>query len=193
MKTNQRIELLSAFGSVVDDICGLKPYAASQKNIDETLYSKFEQAIRVAHTYNGWFTTDSVLEALKGIRTWLTNSTLSEWIDAYDIGRNESKSVGLIMAGNIPLVGFHDFLSVFLSGHYIQMKLSSSDDKLWPIIISVLNDLDADFNETTRIVEKLSDFDAVIATGSNNSATFFESYFGKYPHIIRKTGLQSLF
>ena len=97
------------------------------------------------------------------------------------------RSVGLVLAGNIPLVGFHDMLCVFVAGHKAVIKLSDKDPFLLPMLLEFLKEIDhrtaAYFDTTT---ERLSGFDAVIATGSNNSARYFEAYFGKYPHIIRK-------
>ncbi len=91
------------------------------------------------------------------------------------------------MAGNIPLVGFHDFLSVFLSGHIAVIKLSSDDKHLFPAVLNIMNSLNSGISECVEVVDgKLTGFDAVIATGSDNSALYFESYFGKYPNIIRK-------
>ncbi|MFK8036866.1 MAG: acyl-CoA reductase [Crocinitomicaceae bacterium] len=186
MKTNQRIELLSAFGCVLDDICEKLSYSESNKTICEVLYAKFEDGIVKAKVHNGWFTIDNIFQALSGISIWLKKESLNDWLINYNIESLQSKTVGLIMAGNIPLVGFHDFLAVFLSGHHSKIKLSSDDNILWPIIIEILIELNPEFEQTITVVEKLERFDAVIATGSNNSATYFESYFGKYPHIIRK-------
>ncbi len=186
MKTNQRIELLSVFGSVLEDIYRLNDYSKSKRNISEGQYNKLIETINTVHLHNGWFTKENVLEAIRSIGVWLNEASLTKWLSDYQIKNNKPKIIGLIMAGNIPLVGFHDFLSVFLSGNSAQIKLSSDDDKLWPILTSILNEIDSDFNNTIALVDKLSNFDAVIATGSNNSATYFESYFGNYPHIIRK-------
>ncbi|MDX1350403.1 MAG: acyl-CoA reductase [Putridiphycobacter sp.] len=186
MKTNQRIELLSAFGIVLDDICHAREYIDAKQNISEHNYQRFTDTIERVHIYNGWFTKENVLSALNGIKQWLTKEELSQWLANYQISDQSPKTIGLIMAGNIPLVGFHDFLAVFLSGHQAQIKLSSDDAVLWPIIIDILNEIDPQFLITTELVEKLAGFDAVIATGSNNSANYFEAYFGKYPHIIRK-------
>lgn len=186
MKTNQRIELLSAFGLILDDICHKKNYSDSNRNISEALYDQFNASIISAKVHNGWFTIENIFKALNGIKVWLNNENLNEWLKSYDLSFGSQKKVGLIMAGNLPLVGFHDFLAVFLSGHHAQLKLSSDDKMIWPVIIEILNELNTDFLPSATIVEKLQNFDAVIATGSNNSATYFESYFGKYPHIIRK-------
>lgn len=96
------------------------------------------------------------------------------------------KSIGLILAGNIPMVGFHDVLSVLLSGHRALIKPASDDRILLPFLLGILAEIEPRFSDAIRLVDKLENPDAVIATGSNNSARYFEYYFGKYPHIIRK-------
>jgi hypothetical protein len=107
-------------------------------------------------------------------------------LDKYDISLNKTKTVAIIMAGNIPLVGFHDLLSVLLTGNNAVVKLSSNDTVLIPLMVEYLTDLDASFNNRVSFTEaKLPSFDAVIATGSNNTARYFEYYFGKKPNIIR--------
>lgn len=186
MKTYQRIELMSNFGIVLNDICQQKTYSSSNKVISEALFTKFTEAIKTVHIHNGWFTEENVIKALAGYGGWLTTTKLNDWLSDYSEKEGETKVVGLIMAGNIPLVGFHDFLAVFLSGHSVQMKLSSDDSILWPIITEILSEINPEFEATTTILERLKGFDAVIATGSNNSSMYFETYFGKYPHIFRK-------
>ncbi len=186
MKTNERIELMSSFGHVLDDIVKLKPFEASQQLIPRELYEQFQLAIKKAQIHNGWYTESNILDALSGIRLWLNHDDLSNWAAKYPIQNGPSKNIGIIMAGNIPLVGFHDFLSVFMANHSALIKLSSDDLQLWPILQAIFNTLDANFKPYLTIVEKLVDFDAVIATGSNNSATYFHTYFDKYPNIIRK-------
>ena len=116
----------------------------------------------------------------------LSAESLNNWTSNYPEVEN-SKLVGLIMAGNIPLVGFHDFVSVLVSGNNALIKLSSDDKILMTIITKMLIHLNSDFSESITITEgQLKDFDAIIATGSDNTARYFEHYFGKYPHIIRK-------
>ena len=137
---------------------------------------------------NGWFTIANCEKAIKAIAlNFLKKSKLEEWANKYDIKETtKSKKVGLVMAGNIPLVGFHDILSVFLSGNQSIIKLSDKDKFLIPHLIKKLGDWNEQSKSYFEIVEKLTGFEAVIATGSNNSARYFERYFGKYPNIIRK-------
>ena len=96
------------------------------------------------------------------------------------------KNVGLVMAGNIPLVGFHDFLCVLVSGHRQTIKLSSKDDVLLKHLVSKLQEWEPAIGAYISFSDMLKDRDAYIATGSNNSSRYFEYYFGKYPSIIRR-------
>ena len=138
---------------------------------------------------NTWYTENNIDYALNDIESLLSKDNLEKWISQYPELQNKKKSVAVavITAGNIPFVGFHDLISVLISGNIFIGKLSSKDDKLLPMIINLLIETEAEFKNYIKIQEdKLTDFDAVIATGSNNSARYFEYYFGKYPHIIRK-------
>ena len=139
--------------------------------------------------HNPWFTDKNIDYVLTEISNSLSKENLEKWISIYpDLQfSNKSKRVGVITAGNIPLVGFHDFLSVLISGNCFVGKLSSKNDKLLPKVIDLLVNIEPEFKEYIHITtENLKKFDAVIATGSNNSARYFEYYFGKYPHIIRR-------
>jgi hypothetical protein len=146
-------------------------------------------AKRRAHAENGWFTPEFIDLALARIATeFLQKDKLQAWADRYAIpASNPSpKNVGLIMAGNIPLVGFHDFLSIFISGHRQTIKPSSRDEALFRRLIDQLISLNAAVGTLVGFAERLNGCDAYIATGSNNSARYFEYYFSKYPHIIRR-------
>ena len=146
--------------------------------------------VKEGHIYNPWFTEENVRYAFSSICKSLEEDKIRKWLDPYISefkNKTESKTVGVVMAGNLPLVGFHDFLSVLISGHRILVKLSSDDDKLLPAIIDLLLEIEPAFDDYIQFTEnKLADFDAIIATGSNNSSRYFDYYFGKYPHIIRK-------
>lgn len=118
----------------------------------------------------------------------LKAESVERWLDRYELNPQKTKRVGLVLAGNLPLVGFHDILSVLVSGHHPVVKLSSQDRLLLPELFNLYNRV---FREDPVEItwlnnEKLEGIDAVIATGSNNSSRYFEYYFGKYPHIIRK-------
>lgn len=138
---------------------------------------------------NLWFTLDNQWRMLRAIANdMLEKSKLEEWLAAYTIPENRptKKTVALVLAGNIPLVGFHDILCVFAAGHKAKIKLSEKGKYLLPHLLDVLKKYDAQTADYFEIIEQLTDFQAVIATGSNNSARYFEAYFSKYPHIIRK-------
>lgn len=139
-----------------------------------------------AKAQNPWFTLDNINFSLSSIATEMLDADiLKEWTSNYKIGRYPSKKVGLILAGNIPLVGFHDILSVYLSGNELMVKNSAKDSILTKHLISVLSGIEN--NELKlNFVERLQGMEAVIATGSNQSAKQFAGYFSKYPNIIRR-------
>lgn len=158
-----------------------------QEESEDLSYTK-----ALSHRENGWFTENYVNLALTNIvQQYLQPSLLEAWLNNYPLilqnaDQQQVKTVGIVMAGNIPLVGFHDFLSVYLSGFKMKIKLSSKDQVLWKLIFKKLQEWDPVFNEVVDISEMLKNCDAYIATGNNNSANFFEQYFSKYPNIIRK-------
>jgi len=140
-----------------------------------------------AYYKNRWFTAENIELMFNSIiDLYLNPAELQQWTSKYDLEASNSKVVGLVFAGNVPMVGFHDLLSVIVSGHHCQIKLSSKDETLVKWLLEHLYKCKPETRETYRIVERLSNFDAVIATGSNNSSRYFEQYFGKYPNIIRK-------
>ncbi|MBJ10157.1 MAG: acyl-CoA reductase [Flavobacteriales bacterium] len=148
--------------------------------------SEFELAINRASVYNGWFTQKNIRKALAAIVEMLSEECLKAWSGAYKL--EGDKRVAIIMAGNIPLVGFHDLLSVLISGHSALVKMSSDDNQLLPIIVEELKRIESSFADKIQFTkDKMENFDAVIATGSDNSARYFEHYFGKFPNIIRKS------
>jgi hypothetical protein len=149
----------------------------------------FQEVKWKANNQNAWFLPEFIDQAVAQIRTqFLQTKALSEWASSYpQIPQNlTGKKVGIVMAGNIPLVGFHDLLSTLLAGHTAVVKLSSKDTVLMEYVIHALQAIDPLFKETIIQQDQLKNCDAYIATGSNNTGLFFEQYFGKYPHIIRK-------
>ncbi|OJV50756.1 MAG: acyl-CoA reductase [Bacteroidetes bacterium 43-16] len=148
------------------------------------------EAIDNAHRANGWFIPEFVQLSIHNIAQYfLKEELLNNWIAQYPriaAEQVQPKKVGIVMAGNIPLVGFHDFLCAFISGHHLKVKLSSKDTVLWKHIFSKLQEWETSFEQSVEVSEMLKGCDAYIATGSNNSARYFEFYFQKYPHIIRK-------
>ena len=153
---------------------------------EERFHNDLNQLIDIAYSYNGWFTPQSIQRSLKGISLMLEENNLAEFSKQIN-EPNVPKTVAVIMAGNIPAVGFHDMLCVLLSGHKILIKVSSDDPALIPFLAGMIIFYEKEFASCINFSEaRLNNFDAVIATGSNNTAKHFEYYFGKYPHIIRK-------
>lgn len=144
-----------------------------------------ELALKVRNE-NPWFTPGSVNLALEGVTRYLQPEKMKKWVARYRLEPPESRKVGVVMAGNIPLAGFHDLLSVLVSGHEAMVKLSSKDAVLPAFIVEKLAEIAPGLASRITLASRLKQFDAVIATGSDNSSRYFEYYFGKYPHIIRK-------
>lgn len=141
----------------------------------------------LAEQKNGWFTREFLEKAAGNIAdNYLKEDKLRQWAGYYKLDDNiQEKCVGIVMAGNIPLVGFHDFLCVFITGHKQMIKMSSKDDVLLKHLVKVMAGWNSKVNGKVIFAEMLKNCDAYIATGSNNSSRYFEQYFGKYPNIIR--------
>ncbi|UOR07234.1 acyl-CoA reductase [Hymenobacter aerilatus] len=139
-----------------------------------------------ARNQNNWFTPTNVAYALKGIAELLAEEPLRQWAGRYPAEPEQPRQIGVVMAGNIPLVGFHDLLCVLLSGHILLAKPSSDDTVLMTWIASELVKLEPRFEEMIRFVPRLNAADAFIATGSDNTGRYFEYYFGKKPNLIRR-------
>lgn len=139
-----------------------------------------------AQNQNAWFTFSSLEKAVKGIQLLLDAKALEKWVGEYSFPKDGLPlSIGLLLAGNIPAVGFHDILSVLIAGHNACIKLSSQDSAVLLWLLSELKKIEPRFAERIQIEELLKNKDAYIATGSDNSARYFNYYFGKYPHLIR--------
>jgi hypothetical protein len=150
---------------------------------------RLNMMIGIQHIHNPWFTPDNVRKAVTSIANELTPENLTIWTGNYPLLNvmTHPLRVGLIMAGNIPLVGFHDFLSVLISGNNLIAKTSSKDRDMIKFVSDTLCDINPLFKDKIEFTEgTLTNFDAVIATGSDNSSRYFDYYFGKYPNIIRK-------
>lgn len=139
-----------------------------------------------ARKHNGWFTGENVQNALEGISFMLEEARIRKWIQAYDIREDIPQIVGIVMAGNIPMVGFHDLMCVLISGNFAAVKPSSDDTFLTRLILDWIVEIEPRFKKNFEIREKLTEIDAVIATGSDNTARYFEYYFKDISHIIRK-------
>ncbi len=139
------------------------------------------------HHYNAWFTPSSVGNAVAALGKMLNAEALHTWLGKYNKNSNQGgKNIGVILAGNIPLVGFHDVLCVLASGNKAIIKASSQDSRLIKQVLKMLVAIEPAFNNQFAFTERLENFDAIIATGSNNTSRYFEFYFSKVPHIIRK-------
>ncbi len=153
--------------------------------------AELETVVHQAYMENRWFTPDNTHAALKAIaQTMLDRKALTEWAARYHVSTlpHPSHTIGLVMAGNIPLVGFHDWLCVFVAGQRAKIKLSEKDKRLLPFLVKKMGEWAFESWEYTEFLgehDRLGSFDAVIATGSNNTARYFEQYFGRHPHIIR--------
>lgn len=153
---------------------------------NDLFFDGFKHQIKLAEENNSWFTKDNILFSIESWSKALTTENISKWTSDVSI-QDSNKKVAIIMAGNIPLVGFHDFLSVLISGYSVLVKQSSSDKNLLPFLAKYLEYVEPDFKGKIEFTEgKLTGFDAVIATGSNNTARYFEHYFKGKPSIIRK-------
>lgn len=171
MKLRNRIEILQR----------LKEYLVADS-------AEWKEVKHKASIANGWFTPEFIELSVKNIaEQFLEKNKLEQWINHYHIDDNiAAKNVGVVMAGNIPLVGFHDFLAVFVSGHKQTIKLSSKDDILLKHLAEKMYSWDESLKENISFATLLKGCDAYIATGSNNSARYFDYYFSKYPSVIRR-------
>lgn len=170
MQVSERIQLLARLGDYMNN----------------TDTEEWQQVITRAINHNSWFTEASVTTAIAGIaQQFLDAGALTTWVNSY-VQPEAAKKVGIIMAGNIPLVGFHDFLCGFVLGHDLYIKLSTKDNVLLPHLVGKLTEWAPEAGQTIHFADNLKGCDAYIATGSNNSARYFEQYFSKYPNIIRK-------
>jgi len=155
---------------------------------NDLFFNSFQDLIQLSQSHNGWYTKENVYFAIQSWAEALTESNINKWISAYNFETVHAKKIGLILAGNIPLVGFHDFISVLMSGHDVLVKTSSNDQHLLPFLAKYLIAVEPKLeNSITFVLGKLEGFDAIIATGSNNTSRYFEYYFKNKPSIIRKS------
>ncbi len=163
----------------------------SSSPLNEEFYTEFQQLLATVTQENLWFTTASVHTAITGICEMLHPDKLRQWLQKYEVSAtNTNIKVAVIMAGNIPMVGFHDMLCVLLAGYIFIGKLSSKDNQLLDFIAKLLIAINPEFKTRIQFTDQRlgssNNFDAIIATGSNNSARYFDAYFSKYPNIIRR-------
>ncbi|QBZ98310.1 acyl-CoA reductase [Flavobacterium sangjuense] len=154
---------------------------------NDLYFEKFKDLLALSQSHNGWFTPEQVYFAVQSWAEALAEDNLNEWLSKYDLSEVKQKTVALILAGNIPLVGFHDFLSVLITGHKVLVKASSNDQHLIQFLANYLISVEPKLSYYISFTDgRLENFDAIIATGSNNTARYFEFYFKDKPNIIRK-------
>ena len=181
------IQSLVRLGAFMAQFTGLAPIKSEKVLHNDIFFEGFKHQLKLAKEHNGWFTKANLSYALEQWAELLQNAPLELWLAPYHIPTKNPKTIAIIMAGNIPLVGFHDFISALVSGHSIIVKQSSNDRHLLPYLAAYLTHLEPHLKSKIKFTkEKVQDFDAVIATGSDNTARYFEAYFKNKPSIIRK-------
>jgi hypothetical protein len=185
VSTSTRIEALSHLGEFLRQELG---------NVDNYESTFAYDISSRAQTANGWFVERESKKAISYWANTLTQENLENWMSSYPAPEIDSVNVGLVLAGNIPMVGFHDVLATILSGNRAMIKCASVDNVLIPALLGKLVEFEKSMNETYALVDRLEGFEAVLATGSNNSSRYFESYFSHVPNVIRKnrTGIAIL-
>lgn len=187
MKLQQRINAFVKLGEFLSQFSSTEPSKKEGIAFNDLFFDGFKHQLKLAQEHNGWFTNENISFSINNWSELLNLESITHWINKYNFKNITSKKIAIIMAGNIPLVGFHDFLSVLLSGHNVIVKQSSNDKQLLPYLAKYLEYVEPEFKNTILFTEeKLQGFDAVIATGSDNTARYFEYYFKGKPSIIRK-------
>jgi hypothetical protein len=186
VKKESLVQAFCQLGLVMRNIGENKPWESFDIGITASEYDEFNALMGTLKHHNGWFTEEMIRKAIGNLGESLNKENLEQWCDQYTFSK-KPKTIAVIMAGNIPLVGFHDFLCVLLSGNRVMAKMSSEDDKLLPVLAEFLICFYPEVKDFISFSDRnMKGFDAVIATGSNSSFLHFEQYFSKYPHIFRK-------
>lgn len=187
MQLKERITAFVKLGDFLRQFSSEDILKSDNVAYNDLFFDGFKHQLKLAEEHNGWFTPENIHFAISGWAESLTEKNLNQWLEPYNIKEVLPKTVAIIMAGNIPLVGFHDFLSVLISGHHVLVKQSSNDKHLLPFLAKYLEYVEPGFKGKIKFTEsKVENFDAVIATGSNNTARYFEYYFKNKPSIIRR-------
>jgi hypothetical protein len=183
--TVERSQIISAF-ALLGDL--LEALAKDQPRPSTCTLDEWDVLINLIEReqhHNGWFTPEDIKTAFLEISPWLTTERLSTWLTAYSFA-HKPQTVALILPGNLPLVGFHDFLCVLCAGHKALVKLSSEDARLLPALAKMLIMFEPELEDRIAFAQgKLTGYEAVIATGSDNSMLHFKQYFSNYPHLLR--------
>lgn len=187
----ERMAALAQLGRVVGALGRAEAWPRHAIGLAEAEYAALDEAVRRAHAHSGWNTEENVRFALRAWSEALQPAAIEGWLSAYPaLSSNGARAgtIGLILAGNVPLVGLHDVICVFLTGHRARIKCSSQEPELIPALLKALEHLvPGTAARMVVIAEKLGAVDAVIATGSDNTARYFEHYFGHLPRIVRKS------
>ncbi|WP_046755782.1 acyl-CoA reductase [Kordia jejudonensis] len=187
MALAERINAFVKLGAFLEQFATENPTPKFAVLLNDPFFDGMLHQLKLTQENNGWFTKENLRFAIGNWAKALQQEHLENWTKKYTIEDVSAQKIAIIMAGNIPLVGFHDFLSVLLCGHEVLIKQSSNDKHLLPYLAKYLEYVEPSFKgKITFTEEKLEEFDAVIATGSNNTARYFEYYFKDKPHIIRK-------
>lgn len=187
MDLEKRINAFAELGKFLGQFARKEIKKLDHVQFNDPFFDALTMQIERAEEFNGWFTKDNVLYSFESWSNLLNKNNLTNWTSSYDLRDIAPKNIAIVMAGNIPLVGFHDLLSALISGNKVIAKQSSNDVRLLPLLVKYIEHIEPGFKGyVTFTNEKLTNFDAAIATGSNNTARYFEYYFGKYPNIIRK-------
>lgn len=186
----ERMAALTQLGMVMRSLGAGSPWPGHGIGLSEGEYAALDDAIRRARQHNGWATEEEVRHAVQAWGDALEEGSITAWTGRYPgLGQQPQvqRTVGLILAGNVPLVGLHDVISVWLSGHRARIKCSSLEPELIPALVRVLEHFLPDTAERIAFAQgRLGEVEALIATGSNNTARYFEHYFGHLPRIVRK-------
>jgi len=178
--------ILTDLGLVFKSIA-LEDFGIANSKISKATFTKSVQAVNSSVHHNGWFTKTEVKRALTAWNLALQSEKIENWTSSFSTENSVKKKVGLVCAGNIPLVGLHDLLCVLAAEHEAVLKLSSKDSILMMMCIEILKELHPNWSNSITVNHgKLDNIDFVIATGSDNSARYFKYYFNHIPHIIRK-------
>ena len=189
MHLQQRIRAFVQLGKVLKTIGDSRPWPGFEVGVDQSEYEALDRQVEQSQLHNKWFTEKNVKKAMRAWGEQLTQENLDKWLEDYasDFENPIDETVGIVMAGNIPMVGFHDLLTVLVSGAKAKVKMSSDDTVLMQQIIEILILIEPEFKDRIELApDRLKGIDAVMATGSNNTARYFEFYFSKMPNIIRK-------
>jgi hypothetical protein len=190
MNIKERISAFIELGTFLEQF-SKTDNIVSNHPLNPIFYTDFENLLSRVSAENLWFTPKHVKSSIEGVCHFLKEKNISKWLNSYQVSDKSTQlKVAVILAGNIPMVGFHDMLCVVISGHTFVGKLSSKDNQLLNFIAKILSHINPEFSQLiqfqTEQLNSKSSFDAIIATGSNNSARYFDAYFSKYPNIIRR-------